>query len=372
MAITACAAMAMTSCSSEDLTGGTTKANETPISFSTYLGRNVESRATGVTTDNITEIGVYAAYTGTSDWANTNSLDFMMNQKVTKSTTIPSTDWTYTPLKYWPANSTDKLSFFAYAPYDVADDNMTLTANTTGESSTKTAPTGSPIASFDIADADIAKTPDLVVASVMNEVKPADSKVSFTLRHTMTRVWMKAKVGSDVDAKSKVVVTGVKLTSTDELNTKATFTFPTTDTDNGTWTAETTSAHEIDLAAVLKDEDTAIKGASAKGAILSTTATPIYNSNDFLYLIPANLGKGASAEGAVSVEISYAIVTEDAALANGSVTTTTTKTAKLPKDVFTQGKAYDFTFTIGVDAIVLDVTSVENWGNWNDDETITL
>ena len=28
--------------------------------------------------------------------------------------------WTYSPVKYWPNNKNDKISFFAYAPYETS------------------------------------------------------------------------------------------------------------------------------------------------------------------------------------------------------------------------------------------------------------
>ena len=59
--------------------------------------------------------GVYCWYTGTTPFttpkASTNML--MRNQKVE----YVSSQWTYSPSKYWPLNSEEKLTFRAYAPY---------------------------------------------------------------------------------------------------------------------------------------------------------------------------------------------------------------------------------------------------------------
>ena len=38
--------------------------------------------------------------------------DYMYNQEVEYSS-----DWEYSPIKYWPNNTNDRLSFMAYAPY---------------------------------------------------------------------------------------------------------------------------------------------------------------------------------------------------------------------------------------------------------------
>ena len=85
-----------------------------PVGFSTSVGEPTMSRA--LTTDNLTSMGVFASYTGQDDWnATTSKLNFMYNQQVSRANN--SSPWTYTPVKYWPNTTTDKLSFFAYAPY---------------------------------------------------------------------------------------------------------------------------------------------------------------------------------------------------------------------------------------------------------------
>jgi hypothetical protein len=59
--------------------------------------------------------GVFGSYTGRLTYENTTvSPDFMYNQQVKWETDA----WTYSPVKYWPNNSTDYVSFFAYAPYE--------------------------------------------------------------------------------------------------------------------------------------------------------------------------------------------------------------------------------------------------------------
>ena len=66
--------------------------------------------------------GVFASYTGKEHYVNTTvTPNFMYNQKVDKT----SGEWSYAPVKYWPATETfaggitdeQYISFFAYAPY---------------------------------------------------------------------------------------------------------------------------------------------------------------------------------------------------------------------------------------------------------------
>lgn len=68
--------------------------------------------------------GVFGFYTGKVDYENmTVTPDFMWNQKVVGTGTAPDINWTYNPVKYWPNEEEDKISFFAYAPYQAVEPN---------------------------------------------------------------------------------------------------------------------------------------------------------------------------------------------------------------------------------------------------------
>lgn len=76
------------------------------------------TRASGEINDNTTlqatSIGVFGSYTGELKYENTTvSPDFMYNQEVK----YENGSWTYRPVKYWPNDSRDYVSFFAYAPF---------------------------------------------------------------------------------------------------------------------------------------------------------------------------------------------------------------------------------------------------------------
>lgn len=101
------------------------------VAFDTYTSSATKAGATDVmntTTLKTQGFGVFAQYSNDGDYSKTvNPSNFMWNQKVHN----PSGAWTYEPLKYWPnettndsqtpttatSSKTDKLSFFAYAPY---------------------------------------------------------------------------------------------------------------------------------------------------------------------------------------------------------------------------------------------------------------
>ena len=109
-------------------------AQEAPqaVAFDTYTPAATKAGLKDVMTTSTLQsggFGVFAQYSNDGNYANTTSpSNFMWNQKVAYSASA----WTYTPLKFWPnetksdsqtsdgaatSTATDKLSFFAYAPY---------------------------------------------------------------------------------------------------------------------------------------------------------------------------------------------------------------------------------------------------------------
>ena len=92
------------------------------IAFDASTDDELTTRASGEINDNTTlqavSIGVFGSYTGALKYENTTvSPDFMYNEKVT----YESGKWTYRPVKYWPNDSREYVSFFAYAPYQQVD-----------------------------------------------------------------------------------------------------------------------------------------------------------------------------------------------------------------------------------------------------------
>ena len=89
------------------------------IGFSTTVASSEAEPGTRAeaTTDNLTEMGVFAYFTGTGNFSNGSSTpNHLYNQSVKKTGGV----WTYSPVRYWPANANEKVSFFAYAPHTAA------------------------------------------------------------------------------------------------------------------------------------------------------------------------------------------------------------------------------------------------------------
>ena len=121
-------ALMMAACSNDDATYDATLSGES-IAFSAATEEMSDvTRAVGEINDDAkmqeNKFGVFGFYTGQVAYAaSTVTPDYMWNQKMEYSTT--STAWTYAPVKYWPNEETDKISFFAYAPWQYFEPNHT-------------------------------------------------------------------------------------------------------------------------------------------------------------------------------------------------------------------------------------------------------
>ena len=135
------AALSAVSCQESDLPATSDEAAQWQIGFRAMV-EEPATRAIGdgeLTTALLKDrgFGVYCWYTGSDDFttpkpasARTGStqpyLMLMRNQKVTWDGTDAA--WDYSPVKYWPQDPTEKLTFRAYAPYT----DYLLTDATTG------------------------------------------------------------------------------------------------------------------------------------------------------------------------------------------------------------------------------------------------
>lgn len=368
----ACATLAMTGCTNDGVVAEGAKTQPTAIEFGTYLGRDVQTRGTELTTATLNNFGVFASYTGQNDYAAaTATPNFMYNQEVTKN----GTNWEYSPLKYWPSTQNDKVSFFAYAPFGTDANGITV--------SSQNKATGAPSVTVEIKGAK--DMVDFVAGVQMNKAfdngASADNTVAFSLQHEMSRVGISAKLDKEVysnDASKKtfVVIKDVqidKVGDEGQFYNKATYTFSTTTSTRGTWDFgnATKSNADWNLAAILNKTSITAEGAisgnyktGVEGIKLTNDkAVSLFKDKEYLFLIPAsaNGGTGLTA-GKATATISYDIVTEDSNLAAGYSLTSATKTVNLPAGTLQQGAAYTYTFVIKLNEVVLSAT-VSNWSD---------
>ena len=92
------------------------KASPVAVGFEAYVTRATKAGQTGdLTTDNLKTagFGVLGYASNGIPFNERLTPDFMYNQPVT----CPAGVWTYEPVKYWPNEENDRVSFFAYAPF---------------------------------------------------------------------------------------------------------------------------------------------------------------------------------------------------------------------------------------------------------------
>ena len=155
-----------------------------PLTFSTSV--SAQTRAEEITTDNLTAVGIFASLTQGGFNAITATPNFMYNQKLEKS----GGAWTYSPMKYWPDNKKDCVSFFAYAPY--VDEKVTSGRNPTFSGSTAK---GYPTLTYSVSNStkdhkDLLASVPLLDRTYENT---AGGRIGFTMKHALSRVKISIK-----------------------------------------------------------------------------------------------------------------------------------------------------------------------------------
>lgn len=198
----------LTSCADNDLLF--VASDTDAITFGT--GRATTSRAAdevvNVTVTDIASLkengfGVCAYYTGSTDWNDRTEKtkpNFMDKVKVS----YDNDSWIYSPIKFWPRNSQEKISYFAYAPYTASD--YLYTTN------------GDLLIDYDIVDDEkdikTMRMWDLVVAKNIDvtgkSISDNDKTIKFAFKHVTSKVFLNAKLGDALLAEgAQIYVTGL-------------------------------------------------------------------------------------------------------------------------------------------------------------------
>ena len=394
----ALAAMTMVGCSNDEVVNDYSQDNA--IQFGTYVGRGASSRAHVIDTKTLgTEgFGVFAYYTNTDDFdASKHDPNFMYDQKVTASsnnwveeTTDNSgsvtpgyyTEWTYDPIKYWPNNVNDKVSFFAYAPHSTTTNSNVTVANADGKA-------GYPIVTFEVEHEDVTKQSDLLwAAPVLNLSKnnsenpiDVDDKVKFVFKHALSRIAFEVQtmidkvnpdkdgdVDSDtdnglaLDQYTKVVVKQVTLSG--NFYTGGIMTWDTSGKAAVTGTSPTATTFTLS-SANFNDPETINWGSktpqySMLGQSVDETEEQLNAEDSYIMVVPQNF----STED-LTINIKYDVVTQDDALASGY--------SKVENDIkttfsgvnFLPNKAYKFSLHLGLTTVKL-TASVDGWEEGTD------
>lgn len=272
------------------------------------------------------------------------SPNFMFNQLVTKTGATSSnlySDYTYSPLCYWPSNEENTISFWAYSPYNPLEA-VLYEAGTYGTSDpvnyTRTS-NGLPDIKFSVTNG----LDDLMTSTLAEDrtYVNCDPKgvVNFEFKHDLAWVEFKAKTANDY--------TGITFTVTrvEIINACNDAVYhPNTNT----WTNHT----------LVSGVDRQIVAFSGSQEIVYAEARSC-SSNPML-MIPQELYRDASETGTVKARITY---TQSEAGQNISKTVEANLEVSAIDEWETNNK-YTYTFVISAsDAIQLSI-QVEKWEYW--------
>ena len=344
----ALAALATTSCSNEETKAIEPQSNA--IEFGTYLGRDAQSRGSEFTTNAMKTqgFGVFAAYTGQtalSAYTGTEA-NFMKNTKVTFSD--PS--WTYSPVKYWPNNPDDKVSFFAYAPYD-ASKTCTLTS-------------GNLMVPFTVANT-VTDQIDLVwnnkPVTDLTKQKITET-VNFTFQHALAKIGFTvaasvdevSTTGNALDANTRIELKKIIL-SKDENGTNGIF-YESGDLklNNITSAAVWSNQAGAQLFTLESSNNFVSNSVITLTKANSTTPQQVNNDASYLMIIPQN--------PTFNIYVEYDVITTDPDTSDGidDSSTITNKINKTATINFESGKAYTLKLVLGMTSVKI-VGSVADW-----------
>ena len=359
----AMAALVLSGCSSDEVVENFSPENA--IEFGTYVGRDAQGRASEVKIEDLQQenvgFGVYAYYTGASDFvADQSQPNFMNNQHVTFNSTAST--WEYTPIKYWPNTEGEKVSFFAYAPFG----NTNISAPTKDSENF----VGSPVLIF-TANSAVADQVDLLYADDMTPdnqkydyidmtKQGVNDRIMFNFKHALSRIGFKVQALVDYvnndnngdkndDAENSEPIgngTTIKVESVELIGNFAQTGF--LNLNGGGWNHGTVANTVYSLGT---DDFTDV--ADYK---VTTLPQDLNNTDKYMMIIPKDFdGKDASgAEDAtdkIQIKVVYKVKTMDANLKDGFIEITNTVTSDPFNFEFVQGKAYTFVLHLGLTSV---------------------
>ena len=304
--IIALGCITLTGCSGDDEAIIDLPGDPVAVSFHAALESETQTRATSMDLAALQNesFGVLAYYTNGYNWSNAFTPNFMYNQKVNWHTD----QWVYTPVKYWPIVSGDKVSFFAYAPYD--DQNASTAADNQGITLSGNGLTGAPFIEFTVNRDSIADQVDLVYASEIDKNKES---VDFHFQHALSRIGFSAKTAADYgDAEVKVTAVSIK----GKFHPAGVFNLA-----NGSWTGKAPATDSITYVPQLNVHANAI----------DTAAQPIHDGDQYVMIIPQYFD---GEDNRLTIAVTSSI---------GTSVKTITKDINF---IFEQSKAYDITLNI--------------------------
>ena len=366
-------ALIVMSCSKDETTMSIPQEGNA-IEFGTYVGRDAQTRASIIDAGTLATqgFGVFAFYSNESGNYYTNTTppsnftpNFMWNTKVSTAS------WTYSPIKYWPNETTDKLTFFAYAPYsDGTQNNISnFTTNAAvGDPTLKFTVNGTTKDQSDLLYADAASLKNLGKQTI-------GGKVLFPFKHALSRIGFKVEVMSDVvnhdPTTGEADTTGEGTVTSKDIDEATTVSvqkveligkFVKSSTFNfaaGSWTTPTdftsaTPAYSLDYNATPASSNflnTVAEKVTTSPAVLNT-------ADSYLMIIPKEFTTDPA--DALQIKVTYTVTTADLALSGEKSEIINVITSDPFAFTFEAGKAYSFNLHLGLTSVKFSAT-VADW-----------
>lgn len=383
------------SCGAADSGVETPDGEPVPVRFSTYIAQDAASRADGnAPLSNITDIaslraagfGVFGYYDDNKRYdSSADTPNFMYNQQVTWNTDR----WTYSPLKYWPnetggseSDGTDRLSFFAYAPYLSGDTRLNFSANDAK---------GDPTVTYTTPN-DLGQCLDVLYATKPDGKSPytdltkqnVGQNVTFSFHHTMSRLNFNVRAafdeiaaGSNAKADStRITVERITLETENSDGSTAPlfFTSGTLNLRTGLWanaangSGSATGTPQITLSGDALGTDVRDQGDKSVKDMLDANKHIIPGvdntwrnaGNGYLTLLPNSSLTTTAPQ--LKVTIVYYTTSDDPrlVLSGGRTRVKSTVSNTLSGFRFERGKAYAINMLIGMTSVKFTV-QVQNW-----------
>lgn len=403
------AVLLLAGCSQNEVTDVSPDAHP-QVGFSVYTG--VPTRGVDMTTESMKDdptaadkyggFGIMGYFTGQQTFEQakgTVTPSFMHNQMVKWD--AANSVWTYSPIKYWPNRQGDKISFFAYAPYESNWQNGTKAGVVLSAATEK----GIPYIDFTLKDKDhLKEMVDLVVADQRDQSynPTTGGKVSFQFEHTLSRVSFQAKLGdgefTGMDGtNSFVYITHMWIVGKDHTAAGSSLSLidPAAPANTGSkfytkakWSELHWNYNDNDIPAadfsldnILNFETPGIVESNTTdghsgtipgiriGNDSKTTPVPLFPQNQYLYLIPigdndADVTKtNGCAKGDIKIGFHYDIVTKDQTNTNQYVASHAEAVIELPAGHMKRKESYLYTLTINLHEIKIDKAEVTPWSD---------
>ncbi len=316
---TAGSALLLASCSGDSTVDERTNGSDV-IGFGI---KGAVTKGSATVTADVDSVGVFGFYTGTDAWATagaTATPDYFCDKLVEKNGAV----WTYTPEKYWPV-STDKLSFFAYAPHSSTTNGVVVPSGADDE--------GVPTLAYTV-DAAPSKHIDLLWAAPQyDKSRPVvATPVQLTMDHALTRISFSAAM-KEQGVAGKYYKATVTEISINNVKTKGTLNLAT-----GGWTLdEDLQTYDLLLSdgmLVNKEFDNNVPGDIFNDLVPGKNYTSITPANGYLMVLPQTLSDDIFLS--ITVEIT------------GNITTTVTSSLQLNTTTaqWEPGQAINYQFQI--------------------------